>query len=144
MATRKTGAEKAAKAPKASTPPATAESKSADQLPLGSDGAGEAAATDQAAAADTTAGGEASAAPVEAPAANPPAETNDAADDGVDQADQGADSAPDAPAPIAFAGGVGRYRVLKPHDKLPAVGTEIRMANARAVGGVAEGFLERI
>jgi len=144
MATRKTGASKAPKAPKASTPPATAESKSDDQLTLDGDGGGEVEATDQASGDDATAGGDASAAPVEAPAANPPAETKDAADDGADQADQDTDSEPDAPAPVAFAGGVGRYCVLKPHDKLPAVGTEFRMANARAAGGVAEGFLVRI
>lgn len=131
MATRKTSASKSAKAPKAATPLAAAESKADDLLPLEGEGGGEAAVTDQA-AADAPTGGDAGAAPVEAPA-----ETNDTAENGADQADQNADSEPDAPAPVAIAGGVGRYRVV-------ATGAEIRLANTRAADRVGAGELERI
>ncbi|RKQ95425.1 hypothetical protein [Maricaulis maris] len=132
MTTRKTGATKRAKTVKAeATPPAAAESKSDDQLSLGSEGEGEAAATGQSADADTTAGGEASAAPVEAPAGADGAQI----DEGLIVA-VGLDSQP-LPAPAAFAGGVGRYRVV-------ASGAEIRLANTRAAERVAAGELERI
>ena len=98
----------------------------------------------------------------DAAASTPPASTGDgpatelglapadAADPGDAEpsqakADPEVEPAPEADlAPGAVASGVGVYRVLKAHDKLPSIGTEIRMANARAAGGVAEGFLERI